>query len=190
MTICMWAGVGWCDVGVRLGCFFLPPLLAWPLFLKHRLFFWLIIFTYFCTWCYEKQDAVKLLLFRWRSETRRHLPRFAVHWELALAEIGYINCPMMECNYISLSKVDMISHYLHCDGVSYRGNGAAIQKDWACALVCWMLQAISLSNSSSWYIVIIYPFYVSLFKVFHHLVTSLNDPKSISVFIYIRFSSV
>jgi hypothetical protein len=79
---------------------------------------------------------VKLLLFRWRSETRRHLHRFSVNWQLALAEIGYINCPMMECNYISLSEPDMVSHYLLCDGVSCHGNGAAIQKDLACALVC------------------------------------------------------
>ena len=56
---------------------------------------------------------------RWRYETQRHLPRFAVHWQLALAEIGHINCPMMECNYISLSEADMFNHYLHCDGVSF-----------------------------------------------------------------------
>ena len=59
---------------------------------------------------------------RWRYETQRHLPRFAVHWQLALAEIGYINCPMMECNYISLSEADMFNHYLHCDGVSLLGH--------------------------------------------------------------------
>jgi hypothetical protein len=57
-------------------------------------------------------------MFRWRCETRRHLPWFATHWQFALAEMGYINCPMMECNYISLSESDMISHHSRCDGVS------------------------------------------------------------------------
>ncbi|PNF18994.1 hypothetical protein B7P43_G12400, partial [Cryptotermes secundus] len=52
----------------------------------------------------------------WHSETRRHLHRFSVHWQLALAEIGHINCPMRECNYISLSEDDMVRHYLFCDG--------------------------------------------------------------------------
>jgi hypothetical protein len=59
---------------------------------------------------------------RWRYETQRHLPRFAVHWQLTLAEIGYISCPMIECNYISLSEADMFNHYSHCDGVSFHGH--------------------------------------------------------------------
>ncbi|XP_021918407.1 uncharacterized protein LOC110829207 isoform X4 [Zootermopsis nevadensis] len=54
----------------------------------------------------------------WHCERRRHLSQFADHWQLALAEIGYINCPMMECNYISLSDTDIAKHYLQCDGKS------------------------------------------------------------------------
>jgi hypothetical protein len=69
---------------------------------------------------------------RWRYETQRHLPRFSVHWKVALAEIGHINCPMMDCNYISLSEADMFNHYLHCDGVSFHGNRTAIHRGVVC----------------------------------------------------------